>query len=651
MKGGNLSAAVTFKKIISLGYEFETSEISKLSLHHNKKTFINSDIAPRVLPEREERESIKRIDDNYISVRIPIGVDISKIEEEYAPGQTPEGLDEEELEEYEENRILEKWAKKENDEYLDYFYEYRKGDNHNSLQFQITNDLGESEFGSMLSSFCDHVNKPKNDLYFFKTKKGKVLDIKFSEEIAKKGECSTFSGVEFVITYFNPKRDNANAIVDTFIDAISRIVDHFGNLKTIEGTLLIDDGKKTPTTIGYLEGNRLLYHKLNTNLYYMQTYDSFGSLDENGKLKLETMSDVVFAPQMTFKCKASDALEIMTEILRPSPEYKIGKSSISSQKKVFKTIELINDITEKLFEKYNEVSEHNINISTGMGKTLKTYVFLIIYKMFMFFEGHIKIMSGKDYLKDHLVFNSRHGNYDLYERIKEIFEEEYDLDGTIEAQTLFENVEILAPFFLNELKDGKENDNYKDDYDTNGKYKYGDDFYLRDLPETDENYGNPLYSVKTYFRYLESNKEDWLREAQYDKFSTSFDIVNDEILIENRWFRYAISLYLRNNIDPNIHSDYLKVKDMIKIVSKAYPIEKIKKMKNFEWSPIKKKIIKKCKQGYYRNLDFNCVKTKRHKIEKRIKKNKKSMRKSSKFQSRNKNKSKKKSRSSRSGNK
>jgi hypothetical protein len=84
--------------------------------HHNKKTFINSDIAPRVLPEREERESIKRIDDNYISVRIPIGVDISKIEEEYAPGQTPEGLDEEELEEYEENRILEKWAKKENDE-------------------------------------------------------------------------------------------------------------------------------------------------------------------------------------------------------------------------------------------------------------------------------------------------------------------------------------------------------------------------------------------------------------------------------------------------------------------------------------------------------------------------------------------------------
>jgi len=119
MKGGNLNATATFKKIISLGYEFETSEISKLSLHQNKKTLINSDIAPRVLPEREERESVKRLDDNYISVRIPIGVDLAKIEEEYAPGQTPEGLNEEEMEEYKRDRLLEKWEKKEKEDYVD----------------------------------------------------------------------------------------------------------------------------------------------------------------------------------------------------------------------------------------------------------------------------------------------------------------------------------------------------------------------------------------------------------------------------------------------------------------------------------------------------------------------------------------------------
>jgi len=623
MKGGNLSATATFKKIISLGYEFETSELSKLSLHQNKKTLVNSDIAPRVLPEREERESIKRIDNNYISVRIPIGVDVAKIDEEYAKGQTPEGLDEEELEDYEQNRLLEKWAKKENESYLDYFYEYRKDDNPMAVQFQVTNDLGETEFGTMLNSFCDGIDKPKNDLYFFKTKKGKMMDIKFTEEIAKTEVCDTFSGVEFVITYYHPKKDNPNVIVDTFLDAVSRIIDHFGNLKPIEGSLLIDDGKKEPTTVGYLEGNRILYHKANTNLYYMQTYDSFGTVNEDGDLKLQSISDATFVPQLTFKSKAADTVDIIMELARPSSSYTFGKSSISAQKNLFKTIEIIDKITEDLFKKYNEVSGNNINVSTGSGKIMKTYVFLILYKMFMFFQGHIKIMSEKIYLKDQLSFNSRHGNYGMYERIKEIFEDEYELDGTVGAQTLFESTELLAPFFLDQLKDGPKNDNYKDDYDLDKKYKYGDDFYTKDLPESDENYGNPLYSVKSYFKYFESNEEDWLKDAKHDRYSTSFSLTGDEVLIEFRWFRYAISLYLRNTIDSKINSDFLKVKDMVNIVNKVYPVEKIRKMNTLEWNPQKKKISKKCKPGYFRNLDFECVLTKKAKNSRHIRTTKK----------------------------
>jgi hypothetical protein len=617
MKGGNLSDTSIFKKIISLGYEFETSELAKLSMHQNKKTLINSDIAPRVLPEREDRESIKRIDNNYISVRIPIGVDVAKIDKEYAPGNIPEGLEEEELEDYERNRLLEKWAKKENESYLDYFYEYRKDDNPMSVQFQVTNDLGETEFGTMLNSFCEGINKPKNDLYFFKTKKGKLMDIKFSEEIAKTEVCDAFSGIEFVITYYHPKKDNPNVIADTFLDAISRIVDHFGNLKPIEGSLMIDDGKKELTNVGYLEGNRILYHKANTNLYYMQTYDSFGTLTPEGDLKLQTISDAIFVPQLTFKSKALDTMDIIKELARPSPEYKFGKSSISSQKKLFKTVEFIEKITEDLFKKYNEVSGNTIQISTGAGKTMKTYVFLILYKMFMFFEGHNKIMSEKIYLKDQLSFNSRHGNYGLYERIKEIFEEEYELDGTVEAQTLFENTELLAPFFLDELKDGPKSDKYKEDYDADKKYKYGDDFVTKNLQENDENYGNPLYSVKSYFKYLETNEADWLKDANYDRYSTSFSLTGDEVLIEFRWFRYAISLYLRNTIDSKIHSDFLKVKDMLNIVNKVYPLEKVRKMNTLEWNPNKKKISKKCKPGYFRNLDFECVLTKKAKSSRR----------------------------------
>jgi hypothetical protein len=232
-------------------------------------------------------------------------------------------------------------------------------------------------------------------------------------------------------------------------------------------------------------------------------------------------------------------------------------------------------------------------------------------------------MSQKIYLKDKLSFNSRHGNYGLYERIKEIFEEEYELDGTVEAQTLFESTEVLAPFFLDQLKDGPRNDNYKDDYDADKKYKYGDDFYTKDLPESDENYGNPLYSVKSYFKYLESNEEDWLKDAKHDRYSTSFSLEGDEVLIEFRWFRYAISLYLRNTIDSKINSDFLKVKDMVNIVNKVYPVEKIRKMNTLEWNPQKKKISKKCKPGYFRNLDFECVLTKKAKNSRHIRTTKK----------------------------
>jgi hypothetical protein len=468
----------------------------------------------------------------------------------------------------------------------------------------------------MLKSICEGIDKPKNDIYFFKSKKGTLLDIKFSEKIAEQKVCETFSGVEFVVTYYNPKKENPNVILDTFVDALSRIVDHFGDVKLIHGSLLVDEGNKKLNTVGFLDGTRGLFHKPGTNLYYLQTYDSFDTVDEDEVLHIETLGDVVFAPQMTFKSKAEDALDIMKECLNAPPGYKVGKSTIVDQKKYLKRFLSIEKLVDALFHKYTETTEHKIDITKGMGKILKTYAFLIIFKLFMFFEGHIKIFSGEDYLKDHLYFNSRHGNSDLYDRIKEIFEEEYELDGVTEAQTLFENTEVLAPFFANELRNGAKSKIYKSDY-VDGKYKYGDDFYKIDLPESNENYGNPLYSVKSYFKYLETKNEDWLKDAKYDTYSTSFSLDGDEILIENRWFRYMISSYLRNKVDSKIPDTYLSLNDMLKITGKIYPRDKIKKMRTLEWNPYKEKLSKKCGPGYHRNINFEC---KKNKLKKKAKK-------------------------------
>jgi hypothetical protein len=157
-----------------------------------------------------------------------------------------------------------------------------------------------------------------------------------------------------------------------------------------------------------------------------------------------------------------------------------------------------------------------------------------------------------------------------------------------------------------------------DEYDEDGNYKYDFDAFETDIPNTDPNFGNPMFSILSYFKCMEEKEEDWLREAKYDVFSTSFPLTSDEVLIENRFFMYEIVFYLRNTVDKTIskHKKHgertLSIKEMHKIVYKLYG-DKLKNMVNLEANPYKKRLTRKCNSGYYRNLDFKCVQTKKAK--------------------------------------
>lgn len=254
--GGSLISDKTFKKILSIGYEFETHDLAKLSLHSNKKSLINSDLVLRSLKNKIDRNSVKVIDDNYLSVRIPIekegkilteNNESEESESEETNGDDNEGEENEEMDE-DEREFMEAFnyeiqlEKHENDSYLEYFNENRKHDNKETIKFQITNDITDGEFDSMIKEYCRDLTIPKNEMYIFKTKGGKVFDFKFSDKLTN--NCKTFTGVEYVITYYNPKKDNPNIIIDTFIDACSRIIDHLGDLKKTTGALMIADNEK-----------------------------------------------------------------------------------------------------------------------------------------------------------------------------------------------------------------------------------------------------------------------------------------------------------------------------------------------------------------------------------------------------------------------
>jgi len=598
-KGGTLFPDAAFKKILSLGYEFETSDLAKLSLHDNKRTLVNSDLSLRMLKEKIARGSIKVVDGNYLHVRIPIakkGQAIETILTEEDDEDTLEFLrlmQEEEPEEYEKEMQAkqEKQTKalleRENDSYLEYFNENRKTDNPDVIKFQITNDLGDTMFGDMLKTYCKGLTIPKNDMFLFKTNKDKIYKIKFSEDIAKNEYCESFSGVEFVVTYYNPKRDNANIILDTFVDACSRIVDHFGDLKTIKGTLMANDNKMTHyVPIGNIGNERNLYRKPHTNLFYMDTYD-----DENAT-RLKNYGHAEFIPQMTFRCKAADAVDIMKEIVKDSPDFKSGSQLLNTMKYDFLCLENVDKAVHATFAKYNETAEHKIELTTAMGKNLRAYVFLIYFKLYMFIINHAVIYSKKDYLKDHLIFASRHPNIELYERIKQILKQHFNLtsaDKIIHLLCYSEAVKILyEPPTEDEFFD-------QDDFDEDGTYKYNANAHSDVLEDHQENFGNPLFSMKSYFEYMEHKDEDWLKAKKLDVFSTTFDMTNDEILLENRSFRFAIELYLRNKTNISVTKDALTINDMHKIVTTLYGKKSMKRMMTLSKHPSKKILTRKSK--------------------------------------------------------
>lgn len=605
--GGSLFPDAAFKKILSIGYEFETGDLAKLSLHDDKTTLINSDISLRLLKDKMSRGSIKIVDGNYLHVRIPIkkeGEPDVVIEPELTEQEDEETLEflremmEEAPEEYEreqaekERRLTEALARKENDSYLEYFNENRKRDNPEVVKFQITNDLGDNAFAYMVSEKCETLTIPKNEMFFFKTKKGKLYPIKFSESIAKNSNCQMFSGVEFVITYYNPKRDNPNIIVETFIDACSRIIDHLGNLKTIQGELLLQNDEKTDfTQIGVIGDERNIYHKPNTNLFYMDTYDNVNTQS------LQHYGNAEFIPQMTFRCKAPDVVDVMKEILVGNPAYKKGKSLNMVMEYDLICIKNIENGIDKLLIKYNEndANEIKLDVSSDLVKTIKTYLVLIYYKIYMFTLNHVNILSTKDYLKDHLAFGSRHSNGVLYRRIKEILKTEYKIVDSEKIAGLFFQPDVFNflydPIVLTGQAEVEEEPD-ENDYNEDGSYKYNITAYKDSVEEYSNDFGNPLFSLSSYFQYLESKGIDWFSSAKYDVFSTTFDLNKDEVLLENRSFRFAIELYLRNTLPFDVTKETMTIKDMHNIVNELYG-KKVQRLMTLYRNPSKGKLSRK----------------------------------------------------------
>jgi len=597
--GGDLSSHPIFKKILSLGYEFETHDIIKFSLHDNGTSLVNADTILRTLNSKISEGKIKKVDDNYLALNVQFeGNVISEEQEEeeealldeYMEAFQDESEEAQNAREYEEHfgkKSKSKSPEKDANFVNEYFNEKRKGDNTNNIKFQVTNDIGDADFAKMLKARCKNLTIPKNDMYIFKTNTGKTYDLKFTRGLP---DCQTFSGVEYVVTYYNPKRENPNVVVDTFIDACSRVIDHLADMKQIGGELMIakNNEKTEYETIGDLKNHRHIYNKEGTNLYYMDAYDDEES--NEWLTKRQVLSDVIFTIQMTFRCHADDALDIMKQILKQNPaNARHARAFIREQKNELLCIEILEGIVNQLFVRFDVANDTNIMDNTKISKTLKTYVFMILYKIYYYIAGHADILYDREetYLKDYLSFASRHSNAELYARVKDILDKKFNVTDKKKILKLFYQTDILNPFYEDLEPDDK-------DLDEEGNFLYGEP--LTDvLEETDTNYGNPMYSLASYFTHIEENDSDWFHEAKLDVYSTTFGLTNDNIMFENRYFASEILVYLRNQVDKKISPNGrngMDVSDMHRAVAALYG-NNIKHMMNLKLDAGKKKFVRK----------------------------------------------------------
>jgi len=300
MFGGSLDANELYKHIKSIGYEFETHELSKLlDLHDgDKNILINTDIIPGVLKDMIKHNEAFKIDENYYKI----------VEHDFSFN-----------------------------DYIDVpIEEQGKLDGKYNVMMNIATDIGETDFKETLVKYCKKIPTDKNNLYTFKTKKtstskSKEYKIIFTDNL-KKSSCGTFAGVEYIITYFHPER-NKNIILETFTNACRLISDHLNKLTVIPGELFINGDEKQK--IG--KSLRNLYHNKETNLYYLQT-ESFKDINK-----------ISIIQQMTFRIDSEFLIPVMKQIVYNKNANTKSKKDLSID---YKNIEIVEKCIDELIKTF-----------------------------------------------------------------------------------------------------------------------------------------------------------------------------------------------------------------------------------------------------------------------------------------------------------
>lgn len=591
-RGGTILKNSAFKHILSIGYEFETGDLAKMSLSKDGTTFINSDINLSILKLGLKNNKIRRIDNNHYEITMPPPPEpriwsetadtVSGEPTASAAGggsvATPPAAPEETFIEYIEEADID-------------------GSEINSgVVLHVTADIGHSIFHEMIEDIChphERQGISKNEMFIYKTTAGREYKINFAGVLAAQ-ECHSISGTEWVITYYNTKQTN-NIILNTYVDACNRILEHMSDLVKISGNLYFKDGQNTANNrIGLIE-NRIMFHKPNTNLYYLYTGDSMYLRTINYNLE----TNLIFKPQMTFRVNIKHVVPVMKEIIRHSAkQFKVSKTKLAIFKKRYDIIDNMDKMVGELLQAAARAGGPRISAADGAGLMIRNYLFMIFYKLCIFVDyySRTEMRAAENYFKNYLPFSARNTNDVYYFRLRELVQEYFDI-GEYEAAEVILRI-VFQPAIIKKYM-------YK-----RAEVKPA----LKNIHPEYEDWGNPLVSYRSYFEHFENPymddemdaedvRYDWLNAQFFDGVVTSqLDLVDDNVIIENRFFAMELEAYMSSlgMIKFNFHN-------MRRFNALMLDGKKVDDYRNKRYNARTRKMVKKCFAGQIRNADFKCV--------------------------------------------
>lgn len=483
-----------FKHILSIGYEFETHDISKISMVDDG--FIVSDTTNPGLKAKLQTGEATKIDDHSFMIPHPEYVNDTDMD-----GDIP----------------------------------------NNDIIMHTTVDFNEDNFDTQLQPHCDNSTE-KNSLYSLKLNR-KKYPVTFAKELAT-NSCTNFSGVEWIVTYYNPP-SSPHIILNTYVDACSRIIAQLDEFEV-----------KTDTDeiVGYK--NRHIYHKPGTNFYLLQRNDG---IDTNITRNNFSLNRIEVIPQMTFCVNALHAMDVMQAMLtfQPTKNTRMGVNL----KKLQEEFSHVYECTASLFPQKNDDIKKAI-----------CFLGLILFKVVVYVNRFsVRKEDSGYYFKDDLTFAVRHSNVLLYKRLKELID-----------------VSTLQYPLLERL------------------YQRSTNAVTKIIPSTHKHFGNPKVSLQSYFEYLERGT-DWFEDNKIVKLISTFDFKEDNLIIEHREFGPTIATMMTDrNIHVKQFAPTIQMIKTLN--DSLISGKQAKNINHKIVNPRTSRYTKKCRPGQIRDATFSCKK-------------------------------------------